>query len=266
VSAALDYLDHLTRNSDRFGQVLRETSPDAHVPSCPEWNADDLLWHLGEVQWFWGTIVREHLPDGEQAETLKPDRPGDRAGLLTFYQDASRDLREILAAQAPDTPAWTWSNDHTVGFIRRRQAHEALIHRIDAELTAGTVSPMDARLSADGVDEVLRVMYGGMPAWGRFTPEGSETVRVLTSDTGDSWLVTMGKFSGTDPDSGTTYDEAGVHVGDTDHGGDVAATLTGSAADLDSWLWRRPTVVPLDRSGDQGLLDRFESAIAAGID
>ena len=33
--------------------------------------------------------------------------------------------------------AWTWSTDQTVGFIVRRQAHEALIHRLDAELTAG---------------------------------------------------------------------------------------------------------------------------------
>jgi len=46
-----------------------------------------------------------------------------------------------------------------LGFVRRRQAHEVLIHRLDAELTAGVdASAMDPRLSADGVDELLRVM------------------------------------------------------------------------------------------------------------
>ena len=37
----------------------------------------------------------------------------------------------------PAEPAWTWSAEQTVGFTLRRQAHEALIHRLDAEQTAG---------------------------------------------------------------------------------------------------------------------------------
>src|SRR5205823_7007051 len=86
--------------------------------------------------------------------------PGDRAGLAAFFDRASRELADVLAATPPDTRAWTWSEDQTVGFIRRRQAHEALIHRVDAELTAGRRTPMDPGLSADGVDEALRVMYG----------------------------------------------------------------------------------------------------------
>ena len=106
----------------------------------------------------------------------------------------------ILAATPPDTPAWTWSEDQTVGFIRRRQAHEALIHRVDAELTAGRRTPMDPGLSADGVDEALRVMYGGVPPWGIFTPTGAGTLRLRAPDTGNTWLVTTGRFTGTDPD------------------------------------------------------------------
>ena len=78
-----------------------------------------------------------------------------RPALLELYRSASRDLGEILAATSPETPAWTWSEDQTVGFIRRRQAHEALIHRVDAELTVGRRTPMDPGLSADGVGEVI---------------------------------------------------------------------------------------------------------------
>ncbi len=195
----VNYLDHLARDSARFAAVLRSTAPQAPVPSCPGWDANDLLWHLGEVQWFWSTVVREGVTR-EQAEAMKPDRPAGRDRLLAFYQRASRDLGVILAARAPDSPAWTWSADHTVGFVRRRQAHEALIHRVDAELTAGERTGMDARLSADGVDEALRVMYGGeVPGWGTFTPASADAVRLSAVDTGDSWLVTVGRFTGTDP-------------------------------------------------------------------
>jgi Mycothiol maleylpyruvate isomerase N-terminal domain len=74
------------------------------VPSCPGWNADDLLWHLGEVQWFWAAVVREDVT-GERAEELKPPRPSDHAGLLAFLERASHDLAEILAATPPESAA-----------------------------------------------------------------------------------------------------------------------------------------------------------------
>jgi uncharacterized protein (TIGR03083 family) len=260
----LDFLACLAHESARFAQAIGEAQPGALVPSCPGWNADDLLWHLGEVQWFWGTVVRERLTR-EQAEALKPPRPDGRAALTAFYGRASRDLEDTLAAAAPDTPAWTWAPDQTVGFIRRRQAHEALIHRVDAELTAGDRTPMDPGLSADGVDEALRVMYGGVPGWGTFTPDAGSTVRLGASDTGDTWLITAGRFTGTDPDDRTRYDEPDIHPAGRDPGGPAAAEVRGTAADLDCWLWHRPPFTPVTSSGDQEVLGRFTSAIAPGI-
>lgn len=261
----LDYVPHLAAESDRFAAVIGDLPPDARVPSCPDWDADDLLWHLAEVQWFWGTIVREGVT-GSRAQQLKPERPAGRAALAAFYQRASRDLREILAATAPEAPAWTWAQDHTVGFIRRRQAHEALIHRVDAELAAGSRTSMDPRLSADGVDEVLRVMYGYLPGWGSFAPDDGPAVRVRATDTGDSWLVTPGRFTGTDPADQTVHDEPAIRPADVDQGLQATAEISGSAADLDCYLWRRAPGGPLERAGDQEALDRFESAIEAGID
>lgn len=260
----VDYLAHLAQESARFAEVIAEVPPDARVPSCPDWSAGDLLWHLGEVQWFWGTIVREGLT-GEQAEQRKPPRPAGWAGLLAFYRGASRDLGEVLAAVPGSARAWTWSQDHTVGFIRRRQAHEALIHRVDAELTAGSRSPMDPYLSADGVDEVLRIMYGGdVPDWGAFTPGGGTVLRVQATDTGDWWLVTLGHFTGTDPSDQGRYDQPAIQVTSAP-GAETAASICGSAADLDCWLWRRPPLIPVERSGDPDVLGAFDSMIASGI-
>lgn len=261
----IDYLGHLTRESARFAEAIRQAPPEAPVPPCPDWKADDLLWHLAEVQFFWATVVRENLP-GAEAEKLTPPRPAGRAALLAFYQQASRGLGEILAATGPGTPAWTWSDDHTAGFIRRRQAHEALIHRVDAELTAGDRTPIDAGLAADGVDEGLRVMYGGCPYWGTITPTPGRTVRIRATDTGHSWLVTLARFTGTDPDEGKSYDEPDISVAGTDGGGPAAADINGAAADLDCWLWHREAAGPVERSGDPGVLGDFDATIQPGID
>jgi uncharacterized protein (TIGR03083 family) len=263
VDADLDYLAHLAAESARFRDAVTQAAPDAAVASCPDWNADDLLWHLGEVQWLWGTVVREHL-DGQRAEELKPQRPAGRAELLAFYDTASSDLAAALAAAAPDSPAWTWSPDQTVGFIRRRQAHEALIHRIDAELAVGIRGPVDEQLAADGVEEALRVMYGAVPEWGTFIADAGQTVRLRASDTGDTWLVMLGRFTGTDP-GGTAYDEPDIQPADQDPGTEAAAEIAGSAADLDCWLWHRPPVTPVQRTGDQQALSRFDTTIAPGI-
>jgi Mycothiol maleylpyruvate isomerase N-terminal domain len=82
VTAELDFLDHLARESARFAEAISAAPAGAPVSCCPDWNADDLLWHLGEVQWFWGTIVRERVT-ADQAEALKPPRPTSTAGCGT---------------------------------------------------------------------------------------------------------------------------------------------------------------------------------------
>ena len=41
--------------------------------------------------------------------------------------------------------------------------------------------------------------------------------------------------------------------------------MTGSAEDLDCWLWRRPTTAELDRTGDVTVIETFESTIGGGI-
>jgi uncharacterized protein (TIGR03083 family) len=267
VETGLDYLAHLAEESSRFVQALDAAAPDARVATCPDWGADDLLWHLAEVQWFWGTIVRERLTDGARVEELKAERPAGRSALREFFERSSGELSRVLAATAPDTGVWTWASDQSAGFVRRRQAHEALIHRVDAEVTAGTRTPMDPALSADGVDEVLRVMYGGVPPWGDFSADESKSVRFVATDQGGrSWLPTLGRFTGTAPDRGTTYeDEPDMRIATSVTGLRAAATVTGAAADLDCELWHRPPVGPVERIGDEAVLAELDATIARGI-
>jgi uncharacterized protein (TIGR03083 family) len=263
--ASLDYLGHIASESARFARVLGAADPDAPVPSCPDWTAADLLWHLGEVQWFWGTIVRD-LIDAEAAERIKPPRPAHWPGLTEFFASASAELGSVLAITPPQTTVWTWADDKTAGFVRRRQAHEALIHRVDAELTTGERTPLDPELSADGVDEMLRLIFGGdLPEWGMFTADEGRTLRIAAADTGDRWMINIGHFSGTDPDDGRAYDRQGIQVTDAGPGAEPAATISGDAGDLDCWLWGRSPLGAVERSGDAAVLRDFDAVLAGGV-
>jgi uncharacterized protein (TIGR03083 family) len=265
VTAALDFNAHIADESARFVDALRTTAADARVPTCPDWDADDLLWHLGKVQAFWATIIREQIVEATRVGQIEAVRPDSRDGLFEYFQQVSADLQAALTDTLDDTtPAWTWSPDHTVGFIRRRQAHEALIHRVDAEVTAGARTPLDPELSADGVEEILRVMYGGHPSWGTFTPDPGSLLRLHMTDAGTSCLIQLGRFTGHDPDQGVDVDETDIGVLDRDAGEEVAL-ITATAADLDCWLWHRPTVDAVVESGDPEILSAFRSVLAFPI-
>ncbi len=261
------FSDHLRHDSARFREALVDAPADAPVPTCPDWRADDLLWHLGEVQWFWGTVLTQGLRTKDQVDALAhPERPGDRAGLLTFFDQANALLMQGCEQEIGDEERWMWAADpslHTAHYIRRRQAHEALIHRLDAELTAGApIAPVDVDLAADGVDEVLSVMYAGAPDWATFTPDGDQLLQIHAQDTEDTWIVRLGRLTGQDPTSREDVDEASITVVTQ---GVPSATITGRAVDLDTWLWGRPTAEPLDSHGDQELLHRFGMLVDEGL-
>ena len=251
------YLQHIRDESRKFRDTLADCDPAAPVPTCPDWRADDLLWHLGEVQHWWTWMV-QHRPKGPD-EYPEPARPGDHAALLSFYDEQYTALVDALADADPAEPAWTWHPDHKdVAFIFRRQAHEALIHRRDAELAAHTISPFPADLAAAGVDAVLDVMYGGCPPWGEFSGL-PHYVRIDLTDTGDRVWVQLGRFHGTDPE-GIVHDEDDLHVV-TDPGVEPDAVISGTAEALDARLWRRADGAETHLTGDLGIVDRFRAVI-----
>jgi uncharacterized protein (TIGR03083 family) len=239
--------------------VLQGCDPSSPVPSCPDWTADDLLWHLGEVQWFWGTVVADRLQGADDLEG--PERPASHDELVAFFQAQSSRLRDALAATDPREPVYMWAADKSAGYVARRQAHEALIHRLDAELTVGEVTALDAELAADGVDEALSIMFGGCPPWGTFTPTSTQ-VEVVTTDPDRVVRVALGRFTGTDPDSGTSYDEDDISVTAADSGITPRATVTGTADDLDAWLWHRRDASGLKVTGDRDVFARLEAVLA----
>jgi len=253
------YLGHLEAESRRFREVLADCDPAARVPTCPDWNAADLLWHLGaEVQDFWAWVV-SHRPQHPRDAYQEPARPRAYDDLLALFDERSAALVSALRDADPADEAWTWAPEQTVGFTYRRQAHEALVHRVDAELTAGTSSPLDPALATDGVDEVLGVMYGGGPAWGTFHGLPHH-LRVDVSDTDTAIWIQIGRFSGTDPDDGTHYDEDDIAVV-ADPGVEPDAVISGPSDALLLRLWRRGDGAETHLAGDLKMVDHFRAIV-----
>jgi len=253
-----DYLQHLRSESRRFREVLAGCDPAARVPGCPDWDAADLLWHLAGVQWFWATTIRTR-PEAPKEEDPELERPDSYAEMLAAFDEHSAALVAELERADPSEEAWSWSEDHTVGFTFRRQAHEALIHRLDAEQAAGDVTPMDPALAADGVLECLDVMFGGTPSWGSFAGL-PQHVRVDLTDVDGAVWVQLGRFTGTDPRSGTIYDEPDIGVV-PDPGTEPDVVVAGPAAAVNTWLWRRGGDEEISVTGDTGVYERFREAV-----
>lgn len=261
MTTTLDYLAHVAAESDRFAEVIARTPADRPVPSCPDWTAADLWFHLAEVQWFWARVVSGRLTDGDEVEALPKPEPTDDPG--AFFARATAALRQTLNETPPETPVWSWAEDQTAGFSYRRQAHEALIHRVDAELTADDRTLLDPALAADGVAEALTVMYGDPQRyWGEFRPDPARVLEFVSTDTGDRWRTVVGRFTGTSP-SGREHDLMLIDVAAPET--KPSAVVSGTAGDLDCWLWHRAGLGEVTTEGDPATLAAFASATQRGI-
>lgn len=264
--SASDYLIAIRRESDRFRAVLADCDTDAPVPSCPEWSAGDLLGHLGNVQHWWCAMLTHRPQSPEEMGYVELPRPDGHEALLASFDEHHAAFLAALQAADPGEAAWTWSSDpadHTVAFIYRRQAHEALIHRVDAELAADALTPLDPALAADGVDETLDVMYGGLPPWGRFDALPHHAEFRLT-DTACSVWTQLGTFSGTPPEGAEIAGEKDLHVV-PDPGRAADVVVTGTAADVDAWLWHRRDDAGIAWEGDPAVQDHVRAVLAQPI-
>ena len=228
------YLEAIVRESEALASAA-EGRLDAAVPSCPGWAVRDLLLHISDVQRFWGQIVARRSQD---QEGIEKERPPDGTDLTAWFRASTRALVTALQGTHPNRRVWTWAPEKNVRFVLRRQAHEAAIHRADAELASGALQPIEPKLAADGVHEFLQYMATD-PA----PPEDirGRRVRLSSTDGLGEWLIWV--------------TATGVMV---ERGpGDAHAVVETTASNLDLLLWRRIPLDGLRIKGDAGLVDRF---------
>ncbi len=102
-------------------------------------------------------------------------------------------------------------------------------------------------------------MYGGAPPWATVTLDGPVGV-LRATDTGRQWWVQVGRFDGLGPESGTEYRDEPMLTVRPD--GRSTFTISAPAADLDAWLWNRPTSGPVSVDGDAA---RFLAVLREGV-
>jgi uncharacterized protein (TIGR03083 family) len=205
----------------------------APVPSCPEWNMSELVWHMGYVHHFWKEIAARRLQDPEGLE--RPPRPSDDE-LLAWFADGVEQTAAVLEALDPATPVWTWAPQHDVAFIQRRMAQETAVHRVDAQLAAGPPEPIEPALAVDGIDEFMTIHLPG-----RAQGDGGESVHLHATDAPGEWVV--------------AFRHGTVSV-EREHG-KADAAVRAPASDLLLLLWRRVSPDDVEILGDPDALRSF---------
>jgi len=225
------YLQHI----DTDGRALIAavtTAPEVAVAACPDWNNRDLAKHLGNVYSFAIAQLRAGNPATRApSEHVPAPESGD---LAPWFRERHQALLSTLRATDPATPVWTFGADKTAAFFFRRMAHETVVHRWDAQQAAGTLTPIDPDLAADGIDEAMQVFMLHRRA--NEPPEGS--LHLHRTDGEGEWMLAAKDGSLT-----ITHEHAK---------GDAAAR--GSAQDILLYLWGRGRA-GLECYGDDAMID-----------
>lgn len=233
-----DYALAVRRETNALADAVA-SAPDAKVPSCPDWTLTHLGEHIAEVQRFWLDVVTGRR--ARRADVVPAVRP-DGTGLVKWIRDGAALLADALRTGDPGTPVWTWARDQSLGFVQRRQAQEAAVHRWDAQNAAGSPVPIEASLAADGLDEFFEIIltHNKTP----LLAEGN-SFAVVPEDHGDPWRAEAG------PD--------GIVAARGRN--DAACVARGRASDLLLMLWRRLPEEVVAIEGDTSVLIRLMTAL-----
>lgn len=228
----VDHLAHLRRDGDLL-LTTAATELDRPVPTCPGWTVERLVGHIGRVhRWTAGWAATGESPEVEDAP------PGD--AVLAWARAGLDQLVAALEVLDPGVTVATWLDRQPAAFWARRMAVETALHRTDAEAAIAAVTPVDADLAADGVDELFEVVLE-RSGTGELVRRG-QTIHLHAtdaelSDGGGEWLITIG---------------AGIDVAHAHAKGDVA--VRGPASDLLLLLWNRRGADGLQVFGDSAIL------------
>jgi uncharacterized protein (TIGR03083 family) len=220
---------------------VAEAAPDAPVPSCPEWTVAQLTGHLAGI-YGW---VAGHVGRGVTSAPQPRDRTPVGATVAEFDERFGA-LVVLLDSLDPELPAWNWApQSKKVAFWHRRMAHETAVHRWDAQMAHGLAAPLEAKLAADGVIEVLDTW---LPAGkGSCPAERQGMVALTATDLEQTWHVRLRPGGGVALlDTDTLLDDDELHE---------RAVARGTASDLDLALWGRVGFDLLALGGDEHLFD-----------
>ena len=263
---------------DREGRMLvaaaRRADLGMPVPTCPGWQLADVLAHVGFVhRWatrYVRTAVTDMVDEPDEATILKIAAP--EAERCDWVAQGLAALVAALRAAPGDLTCWTFLPAASpLAMWARRQAHETTVHRVDVELAAGApVSPVDPKLAADGIDELLSAFFGRPQRRLAGLPGGGVTIGLDAVDAADGVDGVAGAGGTGGRDGAGRPRGSGrwtVRVSDTGVAGGRGAgprdvTVRGTSSDLYLLLWHRRPLEGLEVGGPAELFEQAWGARA----
>ncbi|GAA4784307.1 maleylpyruvate isomerase family mycothiol-dependent enzyme [Actinomycetospora chlora] len=192
------FLDEIVLHTTAFANAVHAAGQEARVPSCPEWSVRDLADHLGGVhRWCASTVSRP----GEKLVRRGPTEPPMPAGdddMSTWLLEGAAAVTQAIRAVDEDTLVGGFGRLVPVSFWARRQCHETLVHRADAEIAAGQdpLPDVDPVIAVDAIDEHLEMVVRGASRRPGLQGDGA-TLHLHATDEGlrdgaGEWVVTLG--------------------------------------------------------------------------
>jgi uncharacterized protein (TIGR03083 family) len=228
------------------------SAPDLEVkvPTCPEWTLLDLAAHLGAVHRRWVAIVSagptDGAPVGETAEEGAKAAPQERAALLAWSAESTRQLLDALREAGPDRGCWVWwdtsQSPHTSGAVARHQVQEATVHTYDAQITGGAAQPLPDEAALDGVEEFLSTCVATTTAW----PHEPADLDLHATE-GRSWRLSLSA-------DGARFTQLPTSGADTVP---AAASVSGTASELVLVLYDRKPIDALQIGGDRRVVEQL---------
>jgi uncharacterized protein (TIGR03083 family) len=237
-----DYIQTLALEGSQLATAAARSGLDAPVPSCPGWTVTELLRHLAYVHDWAASHVSQGLvtPLPTEPEELIVSSGPAGLQLLAHYVDANRNLVTALQSADPAIRCWSFLPAASpLTFWARRQAHETTIHRVDAELAAGSgasVTRVTAEFAADGIDELL---FGFCSPARKRRSLSERSLELVATDIRRQWLIRA------DPHGFSIKASTGT----------AQYQVRGPAACLYLLLWNRPGGAGLDADGDSAVID-----------
>lgn len=239
------YLDQIRVQCAALRAAAVAAGPDAPVPTCPQWRVRDLVTHVATLQ-AWGALALALPPEGPAAP--RPEPPADWEALLAWWDERAEESAARFAETDPATRIWSFLPGLApdAAWFARRQAHEAAVHRLDAEHAAKADVPsllFDTDFAADGVDELLDLIA----QFGQTSATGEGTLLLHAADAGRAWLITLVPGApmvvDTQPHEPTALD--------------ADSKVVGTADAVYRAVWGRPSHAVV--SGDPGLVSTLKS-------
>lgn len=156
------YRSEIVTQAKLLGETIAGADPRAGVPSCPEWNIEQLVRHLGGAHRWSERIVRT----GDEVQVCEAQATGDfestgqdPAVLGSWLVAGAESLAEALREVGADAVAWSpvESVEPTALSWARRMTHETLIHRADACFAVGAEFTPDGDVAVDALDEWMQL-------------------------------------------------------------------------------------------------------------